>query len=224
MYIVNSGGQPEFVDAMTGLEGDGPLTLTCYEAISTLNVAARQAYYPNLEAVACTLASDDDDMKEELIQYAKSCVQPGVTYYFNQLTTSMKEPLDAFKAARLFCPVKVQQMKPTISVVDTLSVFPFLSSQIPTLKEMFPLYMVASEDIDPAFLEAAGTVPTHLESGSKAGYLDSAIIGCLRTCVFIVTKLFWRKTKLLPPGLYRGISYDAIQQSLMHQILCTNLN
>ena len=101
--------------------------------------------------MARTLALDDEDMKKELIQYAKSCVQPGITYYFNQLTASMKQPLDAFKAARLFCPVKVQQMKPTISAVDTLSVFPFLSSQIPTFKEEFALYMAASEDIDPSY-------------------------------------------------------------------------
>jgi len=87
-----------FVKATYNLEGDGPLALTCYEAISTLNVAARQAYYPNLEAVAGKVTSDDH-MKEELIQYAKSCVQPGVTYYFHQLATSMKEPLHAFKAA-----------------------------------------------------------------------------------------------------------------------------
>ena len=71
-----------FVKAIYNLEGDGLLALTCYEAISTLNVAARQAYYPNLEAVAGQVASDDD-MKEELIQYTKSCVQPGVTYYFH---------------------------------------------------------------------------------------------------------------------------------------------
>ena len=40
-----------FVKSTYNLEGDGPLALTCYEAISTVNVAARQAHYPNLEAV-----------------------------------------------------------------------------------------------------------------------------------------------------------------------------
>ena len=69
--------------------------MSCYEAISVLNVAARQAHYLNLEAVAHNVASDSD-MEEELIQYAKSCVQPGVTYYFNQLAASMKEPLEAW--------------------------------------------------------------------------------------------------------------------------------
>ena len=72
-----------FVKATYNLEGDGPLALSCYEAISALNVAARQADYPNLKAVANNVASEND-MEEELIQYAKSCVQPGVTYYFSQ--------------------------------------------------------------------------------------------------------------------------------------------
>ena len=139
-----------FVKATYNLEGDGPLALTCYEAISALNVDARQAQYPNLEAVAHNVASDHDN-EDELIQYAKSCVQPGLTYYFNQLATSMKGPLEAFKAARLFSPAKLQQMKPAISYLDNLSIFPFLSPQIPTLKEEFPLYVAASEDIDPSY-------------------------------------------------------------------------
>ena len=139
-----------FVKATYNLEGDGPLALTCYEAISALNVAARQAHYPNFEAVICNVASDSD-MEEKLIQYAKSCVQPGVTYYFNQLATSMKGPLEAFKAARFFSPAKVQQIRPSVSALDALSVFPFLLSQIPALKEEFPFYLAASEDTDPSY-------------------------------------------------------------------------
>ena len=140
-----------FVKATYNLEGDGPLALSCYEAISALNVAARQADYPNLKAVAHNVASEND-MEEELIQYAKSCVRPGVTYYFNQLATSMKEPLEAFKAARLFRPAKVQQIRPSVSALDMHSIsFPFPTSQIPALKEEFPLYVAASEDIDPSY-------------------------------------------------------------------------
>ena len=73
-----------FVKATYSLEGDGPLALTCYEAISALNVAARQAYYPNLQAVAHTVSFGDSDAEQELIVYAKSCVQPGIAYYFHQ--------------------------------------------------------------------------------------------------------------------------------------------
>ena len=87
-------------------------------------------------------------MEQELIQHAKSCVQPGLTYYFRQLNESMKEPLAAFKAARLFSPYKLHEMKPDSSVIDSLVSFPFLSSSIPALKEEFPQYVAAVEDID----------------------------------------------------------------------------
>ena len=50
LAVTVDAGMP-FVQAMYNLEGDGPLALTCYETISALNAAARQAYYPNLRTV-----------------------------------------------------------------------------------------------------------------------------------------------------------------------------
>ena len=76
--------------------------MLCYETISTVKVAGRQADYPNLAAVASHISSGDARMESKLLQHVKSCVQPGISYYFQQLSTSMKEPLAAFKAARLF--------------------------------------------------------------------------------------------------------------------------
>ena len=137
-----------FVKATYSLEGDGPLALTCYEAISALNAAARQAYYPNLQAVAHTVSFGDSDAEQELIVYAKSCVQPGIAYYFQQLSSSMKEPLEAFKAARLFSPYKLQEMKPSTGAIDAFVSFPFLFSNISALKAEFPLYIAAAENVD----------------------------------------------------------------------------
>ena len=71
-----------FVKATYNLEGDGPFSLTCYETISALNAAVRQANYPNLQALARDLSAGDPNKEEELSQYAKSCVEPGITYYF----------------------------------------------------------------------------------------------------------------------------------------------
>ena len=78
-----------FVKATYNLEGDGPLVLSCYETISGLNVAARQAHYPNLQPVARQVSEGDAQLEQQLIQYAKSSVQPGLDYYFRQLTASM---------------------------------------------------------------------------------------------------------------------------------------
>ena len=44
-----------FVRATYILEGDGPLALSCYETIASLNISARQANYSNLAAVAANL-------------------------------------------------------------------------------------------------------------------------------------------------------------------------
>ena len=137
-----------FVKATYSLDGDGPLALTCYEAISALNAAARQAYYPNLQAVAHTVSFGDSDAEQELIVYAKSCVQPGIAYYFQQLSSSTKEPLKAFKAARPFSPYKLQEVKPSTGAIDAFVSFHFLSSNISALLEEFPLYIAAAEDVN----------------------------------------------------------------------------
>ena len=143
LAVTIDAGMP-FVLATYNLEGDGPLTLSCYEAISALNVAARQAYYPNLNAKASEIACGDAQLERDLLDHAKSCVQRGISYYFAQVLTSMKQPLEAFKAARFFSPFKITEMNPN---PGSLSVFPFLSSKIPSLKEELPTYLAAAESV-----------------------------------------------------------------------------
>ena len=146
LAVTIDAGMP-FVKATYNLEGDGPLVLTTYEIISALNTAARQAYYPNLSAVCRRFSSGNTQVERQLIDYAKGCVQPGLTYYFHQLTESMKEPLVAFKAARLFSPSKLHEMRPNIEAIDSFTSMPFLLQHIPALKEEFPQYVAAAEDI-----------------------------------------------------------------------------
>ena len=57
--------------------------------------------------------------------YARNCVQPGFDYFNQQLTSSLKGPLLAFKAARLLSPQKLHAMQPDATAVDTLTAFPF---------------------------------------------------------------------------------------------------
>jgi len=137
----------------------------------------------------------------------------------------MKEPLHAFKAARLFSPAKVQQIKPTLSSLDTLSVFPFLSAQIPTLMEEFPLYMATSEDIDPTYdllrfwKQQEQSLPAWSQAARQVILIQPSSAASERV-FFSATKLLWGEAKLLPPRLHGGINYDAIQQSLI-QHSCT---
>ena len=127
-----------FVKATYVLDGDGRLALSCYESISSLNAAARQGNYSILTSVASNLSSGDTDMEEHLTDHAKSCVQPGVSYYFQQLSTKMKVPLKTFKASRLFSLSKLSEMNPSVNAIDSLCSFRFLSPFIPGLKEEFP--------------------------------------------------------------------------------------
>ena len=46
--------------------------------------------------------------------------------------------MSAFKAARLFSPYKVHEMKPTTAAVDELTAFPFLIGKLEDLKLELP--------------------------------------------------------------------------------------
>ena len=64
----------------------------------------------------------------------------------------MKILLAAFKAARLFSPLKLQEMQPDSAAVDSLSAFPFLDPNIlGNLKSELPQYMAAVEDVSPTY-------------------------------------------------------------------------
>ena len=145
-------GEP-FVKATYSLEGDGPLVLQCYEVVSSVNTSIESAHYPNLNAVALAIAPNDPITKQKLVEHGLHCVQPGLTYFNECLSGPLKTALDAFKAARLFSPQNVNVMKPDSSVVDSLSVFPFLNdpSVIENLKLELPLYITKTADINSDF-------------------------------------------------------------------------
>ena len=61
---------------------------------------------PHLTAEASLVSSGDAQMESELLQY--TVLYP--TTHFVLFLTVMKEPLEAFKAARLFSPSKINQV------------------------------------------------------------------------------------------------------------------
>ena len=90
--------------------------------------------------------------EQQMVAYAKQCVQPGLDYFQHQLQTCLSVPLEAFKAARLFSRSKVSCLKPSASDVDTLLVFPFLSSMhdLPGLKGELAVYLAKADGVDPS--------------------------------------------------------------------------
>ena len=70
-----------FVQATYNLEGDGPLAFTCYEIIQTIVASIQVANTPNVNAVAKSLAPTSPEVEQQLVAYAKQCVQPGLDYF-----------------------------------------------------------------------------------------------------------------------------------------------
>ena len=87
--------------------------------------------------------------KQLLLNHAHQCIQPGIDYFNNQLSSSLKTSLSAFKSSRLFCPHKLQKMQPDAASLDCLSAFPFFKAQeIELLKAELPLYLAKTADLD----------------------------------------------------------------------------
>ena len=85
-----------FVKATYNLEGDGPLALTCYETILEVISSIKVGNIPNVQAVAKDI-SLVITVQQQLIGYAKNCVEPAVHYFKQQLTASLNTPLAASK-------------------------------------------------------------------------------------------------------------------------------
>ena len=151
LAAIMDGGKP-FVQGTYKLEGNGPLALQCYEIISSITAAVDTAHYPNVEAIISSL-SNDPIVQQQLRTYALSCLKPALDYYREHLKADlMSVPLSAFKAARLFSPQKLQEMKPDITVLDTLTIFPFISvADLVQMKDEYPKYLAAVEDISPDY-------------------------------------------------------------------------
>ena len=126
---------------------------TCYEIVDALQIAIKriETRVPNTEAVINSVSKGSYTVKERLRQHTKNCMQPGIAYFNRQLSTSLQIPLQAFKAARLFSPLKVYTMKPNDNMVDTLQVFPFLIHNIQSLKSELPQYLAKTADVNEQF-------------------------------------------------------------------------
>ena len=99
-------GEP-FVKATYRLEGDSPLVLSAYEEIAALRVAISHQYYPNTNAVATKLSSNRSDLKQQLLDYGKVCVQAAYEYFHQKFNIDLKEAVSIFKQARFFDPAKI---------------------------------------------------------------------------------------------------------------------
>lgn len=123
-----------FVKATYFLEGDGPLVFTCYESV---------------RAIATAIAEEDPCQNVTALERsAKACAEPAMTWFLIKFKVDLYDVVVAFKAARLFCPVRIQRLKPS-ALVESLRAFLFLDSDttIDGLKAELPANLAAAEDV-----------------------------------------------------------------------------
>ena len=139
------------VKATYFVEGDGPLIFSCYEKLSAVNQACQAPHYPNVHAIATAIAREDPGQNVVALEWrAKACVELAITWIQRKFNVDLYDLLMAFKAARLFCPVSVQWLRPTDASVESLRAFPFLDSDeiINGPKAKLPDYLAAAEDVN----------------------------------------------------------------------------
>ena len=77
----------------------------------------------NVTGVTRQLSAGNSVTMNQMVQYVLSCIQPGLQHFTTQLGHSLRDPLAAFKAARLLNLQKVAEMLLTVSEVDDLTSF-----------------------------------------------------------------------------------------------------
>lgn len=131
------------VKATYNLEGDGPLILRCYKILSSLFSSIELHHYPNIDAIAQMLSGGSNQTFQQWVDYAFTCVRPGLQYFKDKFSEEMRGSVEAFKAARLFLPQKVVELRPDVVAVDSLKAFPFLNKPavLFNLKSELPNYL-----------------------------------------------------------------------------------
>lgn len=123
---------------------------TCFEILSTVDASIHAGHLPNTSAVIESLATTISS--QQWLAYARKCVAPGVNYFHQKFTNELAGTVAAFKAARLFLPHKVDEMKPDASAIDALKAFPFLDDNtlLDGLKQELPSYLAKATDVRPS--------------------------------------------------------------------------
>ena len=143
-----------FVKACYTLEGDGPLSLECFEIIDKVKAAVAVENIPNVRGVANMLTRQPPQHPhEQWVEYARSCLKKGLDYFETQISTNLKNALEVFKACRLILPQKVREIKPTsLSIDQDLECLPFFDgADKANLKEELPTYLSKVADLDDAY-------------------------------------------------------------------------
>ena len=142
-------GGRSFFTTTYNLEGDGPLIFTCYQHLTALAQAVQLGVYPNCTALSHERANGNQVLFNQFLERAKSCIKPGFQYYLDKVNIQFYDIIQAFRGARLCCPVQIQGLQPTIESLELLRKFPFLDDDaiINGLAEELPNYLALSDGV-----------------------------------------------------------------------------
>ena len=147
-------GEP-FVKACYHLEGDGPLSIECYEIIDKVRACIAVENIPNVRGVSSKLTRQPPQHPhhEQWVKYARDCVKNGLEYFENQFMTNLKPALEVFSCCRLFSPQKIREINPTaLSLDQHLASIPFIDeNELAGLKDELPAYLSKTADLDEAY-------------------------------------------------------------------------
>ena len=87
--------------------------------------------------------------KAELKKLAWDAVQPGITFFLQKFNVEFYNVVWAFKTARITCPNKVQELKPSTEDVNQLCLFPLLDRDetISELQKELPAYLAEANGV-----------------------------------------------------------------------------
>ena len=140
-----------FVRATYDLEGDGPLIFSTFRKPQEVLTACSLQHYPNISTVAKQLVEEDPELDlQELKQWAKNRIRPGVLWFMQQFNVKHRAVVDMFKYAQYFSPIQVQALKPDATDIEHLRQLPFLNdnNMIIHLQQELPAYLAAVSDVE----------------------------------------------------------------------------
>lgn len=131
------------------LEGDGTLAWQCYEQLSYIDNCIRTAHLPNLIAVSREISAGDPHTAQQMYQRGIAAIQPGWDYFNQTILGTMFPQVEIFKAARLFNPHKVCQLRPIANDIDVVASIEFLNDPklIRNLNTELPRYLTKADEI-----------------------------------------------------------------------------
>ena len=149
LAAVVDAGKP-LVESTHILEGDGTLAWQCYEQLMVIQNSIQVANLPNLVALSREVSGGNLAFAQQCYQYGVAAIQPGWEYFTQTVMGAMGPQVEIFKAARLFSPQQICQLRPVANDVDIVTSVAFLDDPalIANLKNELPMYLAKADGID----------------------------------------------------------------------------